>query len=133
MKRSSALGRALGYGSAKHGADQWWGQRVTALALVPLAVWFLISLLVLPRFDYLTLAQWVSHGWNAVLLIALVLAVAHHSYLGVRVVVEDYVHPPGPRMVTLLVLQFAHVLIGAAGVLAILKVALGNAMPGGTA
>jgi len=107
MRRSSALGRVLGNGSAKHGVDNWWVQRVTALALVPLGVWFGVSLLLFPRFDYGTLTQWINHGWNAVLLVALVLVIARHSYLGVRVVVEDYVHPPGARMVTLLVLQFA--------------------------
>jgi succinate dehydrogenase / fumarate reductase membrane anchor subunit len=133
MRRRSALGRVLGNGSVKHGVDHWWAQRVTAIALVPLIVWFGVSLLFIPRFDYATLAQWVNHGWNAVLIVALVLVIAQHSYLGVRVVVEDYVHPPGARMVTLLVLQFAHVLIGAAGVFAVLKVALGNATFGGGA
>jgi len=127
MRRSSALGRVLGNGSAKHGVDHWWGQRITAMALVPLGVWFGVSLLLLPRFDYATLTQWINHGWNAVLLVTLILVIAQHSYLGVRVVVEDYVHPPGVRMVTLLVLQFAHVLIAVMGVLAVLKVALGNA------
>jgi succinate dehydrogenase / fumarate reductase membrane anchor subunit len=73
----------------------------------------------------------MSHGWNALPLAALVLVAAHHSYLGVRVVVEDYVHPPGARIVTVLVLQFAHVLIAAAGVFAVLKVAFGNTAFGG--
>jgi succinate dehydrogenase / fumarate reductase, membrane anchor subunit len=126
MKPSSALGRVLSNGSARHGVDQWWGQRVSAVALVPLAVWFVISLLFIPRLDYAALTYWMNHSWNAVLLVALVLAIAQHSYLGVRVVVEDYVHPPGARIVTLLVFQFAHVLIGVAGVLAVLKVALVN-------
>jgi succinate dehydrogenase / fumarate reductase membrane anchor subunit len=133
MRRSSALGRVLGNGSAKHGVDHWWGQRITALALVPLGVWFGVSLLLFPRFDYATLTQWINHGSNAVLLVALVLVIAQHSYLGVRVVVEDYVHPPGARTVTLLVLQFAHALITAAGVFAVLKVALGNTTFGDTA
>ena len=131
MRLTSTVGRVLGNGSAKHGLDHWWGQRVTALALLPLIAWFGVSLLLMPGFDYATLAHWMSHGWNAVLLVALVLVVAQHSYLGVRVVVEDYVHPPGVRMAMLLVLQFAHVLIAVAGVFAILKVALGNASLGG--
>ena len=133
MRRSSALGRVLGNGSAKHGVDHWWGQRITALALVPLGVWFGVSLLLLPRFDYATLTLWMNHGWNAVLLVVLILVIAQHSYLGVRVVVEDYVHPPGARIATLLVLQFAHVLIASAGVFAILKVAFGNAALGDSA
>jgi len=91
--------------------------------------WFLVSLLFIPRFNYAILAQWMNHTWNAVLLVALALAlvlvVAQHSYLGVRVLVEDYVHHPGARILTLLAFQFAHVLIAAAGVFAVLKVAFG--------
>jgi succinate dehydrogenase / fumarate reductase membrane anchor subunit len=132
MRRGSALGRVLANGSAKHGVDHWWGQRVTALALVPLGVWFGVSLLVVPRLDHATLVQWVNHGWNAVLLVALVLVIAQHSYLGVRVVVEDYVHPPGVRVVIVLVLQFAHALLAAAGVFAVLKVAVANTAFGGS-
>ncbi|HKS69087.1 MAG TPA: succinate dehydrogenase, hydrophobic membrane anchor protein [Ktedonobacterales bacterium] len=131
MNLGSAVSRVLSNGSAKHGVDHWWRQRVTALALVPLSVWFGISLLLMSRLEYASLAHWIHHGWNAVLLVALVLAIAQHSYLGVRVVVEDYVHAPGPRMVTLLVVQFAHVIIAVAGVFAILKVSLGGTSLGG--
>jgi len=124
MRRSGALGRALANSSAKHGVDHWWAQRVTAVALVPLGVWFLVSLMYMAGFDYATLAQWMQHGWNPELLTALILVLAYHSYLGLRVVVEDYVHPPGARIATLLVLQLAHILIGTAGIFAVLKVAL---------
>ena len=124
MRVSGALGRVLGNGSAKHGVEHWWAQRVTAMALVPLGAWFLISLLIISPFDYASLSQWMTRSWNAILLPALVLVVARHSYLGVRVVVEDYVHSPGTRTVTLLVLGCAHALLAAGGVLAVLKVAL---------
>jgi succinate dehydrogenase / fumarate reductase membrane anchor subunit len=126
MRRSGALGRALANGSAKHGVDHWWAQRVTAVALVPLGVWFLASLVYMAGVDYATLVQWMQHSWNAVLLVALILVMAHHSYLGLRVVVEDYVHAPGARIATLVALQLAHVLIATAGVFAVLKIALGN-------
>ena len=132
MRVGSTLGRVLDKGSAKHGVGHWWAQRVTAIALVPLTAWFVTSLLFVPRFDYVTLAQWVSHGWNAVLLVVLVVVVAHHSYLGLRVVVEDYVRAAGARIVTLLVLQFAHVFFAAIGVFAILRVAFGNTPFGGS-
>jgi succinate dehydrogenase / fumarate reductase membrane anchor subunit len=124
------LGRVLGAGSANHGVAHWWEQRVTAAGLVPLAVWFLVSLLFIPQFDYATVAHWISRSWNAVLLVSLVLLVARHSYLGVRVVVEDYIRPPGARIVTLLLFNFAHVIIAAAGVFAILKVAFGTTSVG---
>jgi len=130
MTGSSALGGVLGNGSAKHGVDHWVGQRVTPLSLGPLGVWFGVSLLWSPGLDYATLAQWMHHSWNAVLLIALILVVAHHSYLGVRVVTEDYVHPPSSRIATLIMLRLVHALFATAGVLAVLKVALGNATLG---
>ena len=126
MRLNSARAMVLGQGSTSHGVGHWWAQRVTAIALIPLGIWFLISLLSVPRFDYASLAQWMNHGWNAVLLVALILVVARHSYLGVRVVVEDYVHLPAARIMTLLVVQFAHGLIAAAGVFAVLQVVFGN-------
>ena len=66
-------------------------------------------------------------SWTALLLILLVLTAAWHSQLGVRVVVEDYVHGTGARTLTLVMLGFAHVLLAAAGVFAVLKVAFGAA------
>jgi succinate dehydrogenase / fumarate reductase membrane anchor subunit len=122
----SALGRVWASGSAKQGVDHWWAQRVTAVALVPLTVWFGISLRSLPSFSYAVLTEWMRHGWNVVLLIALILVVAQHSYLGLRVVVEDYVHHPARRIATLLLLRFAHVLIAAAGVFGVFEVAFGG-------
>jgi succinate dehydrogenase / fumarate reductase, membrane anchor subunit len=121
----SPLGRVLGTGSAKQGVHHWWVQRVTSVALVPLSVWFVVSLLSLPSLDHATTVAWMGESWTALLLILFVLVGAWHSQLGVRVVVEDYVHGAGARTVTLVVLSFAHVLLAAAGVVAVLRVALG--------
>jgi succinate dehydrogenase / fumarate reductase membrane anchor subunit len=115
----------LGSGSAKGGVHHWWVQRLTAVALLPLTVWFVVSLLALPSFDHATVAAWMRESWTALLLILLVLVAAWHSQLGVRVVVEDYVPAPGARTVTLAVLTLLHALLAAAGVFAVLKVALG--------
>jgi len=121
------LGKVLGAGSAKSGVQHWWMQRLTSVALVPLSVWFVVSLLSLPSFDHATVVAWMSGSWTALLLILLVLVAAWHSQLGVRVVVEDYVHGAGARTVTLAGAMFAHTLIAAAGVFAVLKVAFGAA------
>jgi len=123
----SPLGKVLGVGSAKSGVQHWWVQRLTAVALVPLSVWFVVSLLSLPSFDHATVVAWMSGSWTALLLILLVLTCAWHSQLGVRVVVEDYVHGAAARTVTLVSVLFAHTLIAAAGVFAVLKVACGAA------
>ena len=127
MSLRSPLGRVLGAGSAKQGVHHWWMQRLTSVALVPLSIWFVVSLLSLPSFDHATVVAWMGRSWTALLLILFVLVATWHSHLGVRVVVEDYVHGAGARTVTLVSVMFAHTLIGAAGVFAVLKVAFGLA------
>ena len=127
MSLRSPLGRVLGTGSAKEGVQQWWLQRLTSVALVPLSIWFAVSLLSLPSFDHALVAAWMSQSRTALPLVLFVLVGAWHSQLGVRVVVEDYVHATGVRTLTLVVVTFAHALLAAAGVFAILKVAFGSA------
>ena len=127
MSLRSPLGRVLGAGAAHEGVGHWWLQRLTSIALVPLTVWFVVSILALPSLGYATLVAWMSQSSTALLLILLVLNAAWHSQLGVRVVVEDYVHGTGARTLTLVSIGFAHVLLAAAGVFAILKVAFGGA------
>jgi succinate dehydrogenase / fumarate reductase, membrane anchor subunit len=127
MSLRSPLGRVLGSGSAKEGVHHWWVQRLTSIALVPLAIWFVVSLLSLPSLDHATVVAWMAQSWTALLLILFVLVATWHSQLGVRVVVEDYVHGSGLRTLTLVVITFAHALVAAAGVFAVLKVAFGGA------
>ena len=126
MSLRSPLGRVLGAGAAHDGVRHWWRQRLTSIALVPLTVWFVVSLLTLPSLGYATLIAWLSQSSTALLLILLVLNAAWHSQLGVRVVVEDYVHGTGARTLLLVLIGFAHVLLAAAGVLAVLRVAFGG-------
>lgn len=127
MSLRSPLARALGQGSAKEGVHHWWAQRLTSVALVPLGVWFAVSVLSLPSLDHATVTAWIGQLWTTVFLILLVLSAAWHSQLGVRVVVEDYVHGSGAKTLTLALVTFFHVVVAAAGVLAVLKVALGGA------
>jgi succinate dehydrogenase / fumarate reductase membrane anchor subunit len=127
MSLRSPLGRVLGLGSAKEGVHHWWMQRLTSVALVPLAVWFAVSLLALPSLDHATVVAWMSQSWTALLMILLVLVATWHSQLGVRVVIEDYVHSAGSKTVALVIVTFGHCVIGAAGVFAVLKVAFGGA------
>ena len=126
MSLRSPLAKVLGQGSAKEGVHHWWSQRLTSIALVPLTVWFVVSLLSLPSYDHATIVAWMGQLWTAVFLILLVLTVAWHSQLGVRVVVEDYIHG-GMKTLTLTLVTFFHVVVAVAGVLAILKVAFGGA------
>jgi len=127
MTMRSPLARVLGHGSAKEGVHHWWVQRLTSVALVPLTVWFVVSVLSLPSLDHATVSAWVGQLWTAVFLILFVLTAAWHSQLGVQVVVEDYVHGSGTKTLALSLVTFFHVVVAVAGVLAVLKVALGGA------
>ena len=123
MSLRSPLGRVLGLGSAKSGTGHWWGQRVSAIALIPLSLWFL---LLLPNLDFATARAWLHWPVSGFLAILLVAVVAYHSYLGTTVVVEDYVHAEGYKLIGLLLLRFLHVLVAGAAIFAILRIAFGT-------
>jgi succinate dehydrogenase / fumarate reductase, membrane anchor subunit len=124
MSLRSPLGRVLGMGSAKEGTGHWWSQRVSAVALIPLTLWFLFSLLMLPDLDYATVRTWLSLPITGFLAVLLLFVLTYHSYLGTTVVIEDYVHSTGMKLLSLLLLRFAYVLVCGAGILAILRVVL---------
>jgi len=111
--------------SNAHCTAHWWQQRISAVAFVPLLIWFVISLASVPVADRPSMLQWMRSGMNALWLIALVLAAAQHSYLGTRVIVEDYVSNLKERTASVVMLQFIHLVMAGAGVLAVLRVALG--------
>jgi succinate dehydrogenase / fumarate reductase, membrane anchor subunit len=119
------LGRALGLGAAG-GVHHWWLQRLSALALAPLGGWFAIALLTLPDLRYATVHAWLAEPAHALLTLLLAPTAAHHAWLGVSVVVEDYVHGAAAKTVALLLARFVHVVVGVATVFAVLKVALGG-------
>jgi len=125
MSLRSPLSRVLGSGSAKEGTDHWWMQRVTAIAMLILGPWFLVSIGRLDSFAEADMASWVADPMNAVMLLLLAFTLAWHSSLGVQVVIEDYIHGPALKVLSLLASKFAHVFLGLAAVFAILRLALG--------
>ena len=126
MSLRSPLGRVLGTGSAKDGTASWWAERVTSVALVPLTLWFLFSLLLLPSLDFAVIRAWMAVPVSGFLSVLLVAVLTYHAYLGTTVVVEDYVHGDGAKLVLLLSLRFLYVLCGGAGIFAILRIAFGS-------
>jgi succinate dehydrogenase / fumarate reductase membrane anchor subunit len=126
MSLRSPLGRVLGQGSAG-GSHHWWTQRVGSVALIPLGLWLAVALLSLPDLGHGAVRAWLSHPVHAVLMLVTIPLVAHHSYLGAQVVIEDYVHGKGKKVATMLVVQFVHVLAAAAAFFAVLRVSLGGA------
>ncbi len=122
MSLRSPLGRVLGLGSAKDGTDHWWAQRVSAAALALLGLWFVISIASLQPLEYAAARGFIGAPLNSVLLILLALTMAYHSYLGLQVVIEDYVHATGAKIAALVTSRFAHVFLAVAAVYAILKI-----------
>jgi len=122
----SPLGRVLGTGTAKDGTGHWWAQRVTAVALIPLTLWFFFSLLLLPALDYGTVRTWLALPVSSFLAVLSVGVLTYHSYLGTTVVIEDYVHAAAAKVFTLMLLRFLYVLFGGASIFAILRVAFGS-------
>jgi len=121
----SPLGRALGLGSAKEGVEHWWLQRITAAALVPLSVWFIIAIIRLVGADIETVRDWVSTPMPAILLVLLLIATFWHASLGLQVVIEDYVHTPLTKLGLVIVVRLGCFAFAVAGIYAVLSMALG--------
>jgi succinate dehydrogenase / fumarate reductase membrane anchor subunit len=126
MSLRSPLGRVLGRGSARDGTSRWWAERVSSVALVPLTLWFLFSLLLLPSLDFQVIRAWMAVPVSGFLSVLLLAVLTYHAYLGTTVVVEDYVHEHGPKLMLMLSLRFLYVLCGGAGIFAILRIAFGS-------
>ncbi|MDJ0701594.1 MAG: succinate dehydrogenase, hydrophobic membrane anchor protein [Woeseiaceae bacterium] len=125
MSLRTPLSRVLGLGSAKEGTDHWWAQRVSGVALVLLGFWFSISLARLEGLAFGNVFQFIAQPANGVLLTLLCITVAYHSYLGIQVVIEDYVHGPALKVASLVLSRFAHVLVAVASVYSILRIGFG--------
>jgi succinate dehydrogenase membrane anchor subunit len=126
MSSKPPIGRAFGLGAASH-TQHWWLQRVGAAALLPLGVWFAVALLRLPDFQYATAHAWLARPWNAIAMLLFVATAAQHSWIGVDVIAEDYVHHKFGKLVLMLASRFLHVVLGVAASFAVLRVALGSA------
>jgi succinate dehydrogenase / fumarate reductase membrane anchor subunit len=126
MSYRSPLAKARGLGSAKEGVHHWWMQRLTAIALVPLLVWFVVCLALLGQADYETLSAWVAQPQTAIPLIILVLALFYHSSLGIQVVVEDYVGTEWMKIALIVTVNFANIVLVVISIFAILKIVFGT-------
>jgi succinate dehydrogenase / fumarate reductase membrane anchor subunit len=122
----SPLGRAIGLGSAKEGIRHWWAQRITALALVPLTLWFVVSVVALTGADRAVFVAWVSDPLPAVLLVLLLVATFYHTALGLQVVIEDYIENDALRLGLLIVMRLAAIVFAVRGIFAVLKLSLGT-------
>lgn len=126
MSMRSEMGRVRGLGSAKSGTGHWWSQRLSAVALVPLTLWFVAAVATRTGAEHAEIAHWLSSPWNACLMILLVVATFYHAWLGLQVVIEDYVHDERWKIASLLLVKGVSILLALLAVLAILILLTGR-------
>jgi succinate dehydrogenase / fumarate reductase membrane anchor subunit len=123
MSLRTPLSEAKGLGSAKEGAHHWWLQRLTAIALIPLAIWLAFAVAMLGNTSYENILTWLQTPHVAILLILFVIATFYHTQLGLQVIVEDYVHG-WLKVVTLILINILCIAFAVAGIVALLKIFL---------
>ena len=119
----SPLGRVLGLGSAKEGVEHWWMQRLTAIALVPLAIWFVVAALGMIGADRAAMVAWMHSPMSPVFAILLIVAAIYHMALGLQVVIEDYIHSEAWKLGLIIVMRLWCIVLVGRGVLAVLTLA----------
>lgn len=127
MGNGTSIGRVRGLGSAKHGPHHWLMQRFTAIGNVVLTTWLVISLLLMPNFQYTTVHQWAARPLSATALGLLIICTIWHARLGMQVMMEDYVHDHGNKFAAIAVLNlvaFAGIVFG---LISVIRIALGGA------
>ncbi|MBO1078687.1 succinate dehydrogenase, hydrophobic membrane anchor protein [Roseomonas haemaphysalidis] len=124
VRLQSPLGRVRGLGSAKGGTHHWWMQRVTAMALLPLTLWFVLSVARHTGSSHAQIVEWIGRPFNAVLLLSFVAISFQHAASGMQVVLEDYVRGEVPRMVSIMVVKALCWILGLLAVLSVLRIAL---------
>lgn len=126
MSLRSPLGQAKGLGSAKDGVHHWWAQRVTAVALIPLTLWFAYKVAILSMADYQTVAASIGSPWSAALIISLIVAAFYHAALGMQVIFEDYINQKAIRISAIMATNLLLFLLGTAAIVAVVRIALGG-------
>jgi succinate dehydrogenase / fumarate reductase membrane anchor subunit len=129
MNVRTPLGRVEGLGAAHRGTDHFTRQRATAVALVPLSIWFAFSAFSLIGAERTQVLAFLSQPLDAVLMALFVIAALTHMAIGLQVVIEDYVHGEAAKVTLLLANRFAVWLVGAACLYALLKIALHQPLP----
>jgi len=120
------LGRVRGLGAAKEGVHHWWMQRVSAIGLLPLVLWFVIALIDHTAADYAATRAWLASPLTFGLMVLLIGATFYHAQLGLQVVIEDYIHGEGGKIALVLLTKLASLVLALAAVVALLVIAFGH-------
>ena len=126
MDYRTPIARARGLGSAKEGTHHWWMQRITAIALVPLTVWLVASVVAIGAADHAQTVHWIRSPLVSIGLLLAIAALFHHAQLGLQVVIEDYVSAEGLKLAALIAMKLLAVALAASAAFCVLKVALGS-------
>ncbi len=126
MSLQTPLKRAIGLGSAKEGVHHWKAQRLTAIVMIPLSLWFVCNVASLAGGEYADLVTWIKQPFSAALMLLLLFSMFYHMALGLQVVIEDYVHTTWMKITLLLITQFGSILIGLASIVSVLLIATGD-------
>ncbi len=118
------LARANGLGAAHHGSHHWMHQRVTAIANIPLMIWFVYSVVHLKGASHYEVSAWLAEPVNAILMILSVISVFYHAALGSQVIAEDYIHHEGLKLIKLIAMKLTLFALAVACIFSVLKVAL---------
>ena len=124
MGNGTSIGRVRGLGSSQHGAHHWLLQRFTAIGNLILVVWLVVSLALMPAYDYATMQAWLVKPIPATAMILLIVSTFWHARLGVQVFMEDYVYDHGLKFASLAALNVLALAGAAFGVLSVLRIAL---------
>jgi succinate dehydrogenase / fumarate reductase membrane anchor subunit len=126
MDTRSPIARVRGLGAAREGVQHWWVQRLTAVALVPLSIWFAAGVIALAGAPHAEAAAWIAHPLNATLMILTLGLTFHHGQLGLQVVIEDYVHAEAVKLALLILTKLLALALALAGALAVLRLMIGG-------
>ena len=125
MSMRTPLSKVRGLGSAKSGSEHFWLQRVTAVANIPLVLFFLVSLIANAGGDHASVTAFLGSPIIAIVMILLIVSGVFHMRLGMQVIIEDYVHSEGIKILALMGNTFFCIAIAFACVFAMLKLSLG--------
>lgn len=125
MSLQTPLARVKGLGSARRGAEHWWRQRLSAVALLPLSLWFIYELTTLNSLEYGAARAWVLTPATAALLTLFIPTLFYHAQAGLQVVVEDYVKPEGLKLAIIALVKFTAAVGAVVALLAVAKIHLG--------
>ena len=117
------LHRVQGLGASHSGTGHFWRQRITAVALVPLGLWFTFAMLGLVGTNEVAVLNFLSQAWNALLMAAFTTTLLYHMSLGLQVVVDDYVHTTGMKVFLLLLIRFVTIATTVTCIFALIRIA----------